>query len=185
MVTEEKYYEYLTRRNKFSFLLRKILYKPIAKEFHGRILDVGCGIGEFLELYKNSYGIDMNCLAVKYCNDKGLKCSLGSAYKIPFKNNFFDGVLCSNVLEHLKRPEIALREFRRVLKKRGKLIIIVPTKSGYKRDKTHVKYWKESDLVDILKRYDFEIKKVTYYPFKINLLRDFYINELRITAIKQ
>lgn len=183
--TNKKYFDYLVKRSKFSFLLRKILYKPLAKEFKGKVLDVGCGLGEFLELYPNSYGIDTNHFAIKYCRSKNLKCFLGSAYKIPFKNNFFDGLLCSNVIEHLNKPKKAIKEFKRVLKGRGKLIIIVPTREGYKRDKTHVKFWSETDLINLLEKFDFKIKKVVYFPLDIKILRDsFYINELRITAIK-
>jgi SAM-dependent methyltransferase len=38
----------------------------------------------------------------------------GSAYDIPFPDQHFDLVICSNVLEHLRYPESALLEFRRV-----------------------------------------------------------------------
>ena len=54
--TDKEYFDYLVNRNNISFLLRKFLYKSLVKEFRGKVLDVGCGIGEFLELYKNSYG---------------------------------------------------------------------------------------------------------------------------------
>jgi ubiquinone/menaquinone biosynthesis C-methylase UbiE len=182
---DRKYYEYLVNRSRLSMILRKMMYRSLAKEFKGKLLDAGCGLGEMLELYRNSYGIDSNKYVVEYCKTKGLNCLVGSAYKIPFKDKTFDTVLCSHLIEHLKSPEKAFKEFRRVLKKNGRLIIIVPTMSGYKRDKTHVRFWVEKDLVNILKKFKFKTNKISYYPFKSGLLRDFYINELRVVAIKR
>lgn len=46
--------------------------------------------------------------------------------KIPVKNSYFDAVLCTEVLEHIPEPTKAINEFRRILKKGGKLIITAP-----------------------------------------------------------
>lgn len=46
--------------------------------------------------------------------------------KIPFSDNFFDGILCTEVLEHVLDLEIVLREFHRVLKPEGILLISIP-----------------------------------------------------------
>ena len=74
---------------------------------------------------------------------------------------------------------------RRVLKKGGNLLIIVPTKKGYKKDPTHVKYWNEKNLVKLLKRFNFKIKKIIYFPFTSKILRHRIVfNELRIVAQK-
>ena len=45
---------------------------------------------------------------------------------LPFDNNSFDVVWCSEVLEHLYFPHIALKEFRRVLRPGGRLLATVP-----------------------------------------------------------
>lgn len=45
---------------------------------------------------------------------------------IPVKNSSFDVVLCTEVLEHIPYPDQALREFARVLKPGGKLILTAP-----------------------------------------------------------
>lgn len=46
--------------------------------------------------------------------------------KLPFKNNSFNLVICSEVMEHIKKEQTALRELVRVLKPGGKLVITVP-----------------------------------------------------------
>jgi len=50
--------------------------------------------------------------------------SLASLYNLPFRANYFDTVLCSEVLEHLDKPEKALSELKRVSNKY--CIICVP-----------------------------------------------------------
>lgn len=46
--------------------------------------------------------------------------------EIPEENNSFDVILCSEVLEHIPRPDLAIKEFSRLLKKNGKLILTAP-----------------------------------------------------------
>ncbi len=45
---------------------------------------------------------------------------------IPVKDDSFDIVLCTEVLEHIPHPELALKEFNRILKENGKLILTAP-----------------------------------------------------------
>jgi SAM-dependent methyltransferase len=51
-------------------------------------------------------------------------------YDIPVKAESFDHVLCTQVLEHLEFPELAFKEFDRVLKPGGTLIVTVPLGQG-------------------------------------------------------
>ena len=84
--TDIKYYNYLKNRSTLNIWVRKnFILKPIVKEFRGKILDVGCGIGEFMQLYSNSYGIENNKHLVNHCRKNGLKVFYGSVFKIPFK----------------------------------------------------------------------------------------------------
>lgn len=183
MKTEDsKYFRYLTSRSVASRFLRKFMYASIIKEFKGRLLDIGCGIGEFLKWYPNSCGIDTNKFLIEYCKERGIKCSYGSAYKIPFKNSTFGTVLCSHLMEHLKTPEKAVKEFRRVLKKGGRLVIIVPTEGGFKRDRTHVKFWNKENIEPFLEKHGFKIRKLSYFPGMLNKYT--WLGEMRIVAVK-
>lgn len=46
--------------------------------------------------------------------------------KIPVKTSSFDNVLCTEVLEHIPYPDLAIKEISRILKKGGKLILTAP-----------------------------------------------------------
>mgnify|MGYP001204078536 CR=1 FL=1 len=50
---------------------------------------------------------------------------------MPFKDNFFDLVVCAWVFEHLKNPQQSLKEIHRVLKPNGKLIFLTPNTLNY------------------------------------------------------
>ena len=46
--------------------------------------------------------------------------------KIPLKDKMFDTVICTGVIEHIQEASVALKEIRRILKNKGRLIISVP-----------------------------------------------------------
>ena len=186
IMKNKEYFEYLKDRSSFSFLFRKYFYKSLIKEFNGKVLDVGCGLGEFLEERPKSSGIDINKHCIDFCKVKGLDVKLGNATKIPYKDKSFDGIFCSCVLEHLKRPELAIKEMRRVLKQNGKMILVVPTECGFKRDNTHVKFWNKENIRELLEKSNFKIEKMFYFPFSFKFFRErIFFNELRIIAIKR
>lgn len=103
-----------------------------------KILDVGCGVGHWNRalstvLPKNTqiFGIDLEDAwiseATKLAVLNGLQdrsfYQKGDALNIPFPDNTFDMVTCQTLLIHLQNPDIALREFIRVLKPNGILLI--------------------------------------------------------------
>lgn len=83
------------------------------KTIKHRILNVGCG--------KQKYGTHFIDLYPQ--RNEVIRCNLETE-KIPFPDNFFDEVYSKNLLEHLKNPNRVLCEMYRVLKKKGKLVII-------------------------------------------------------------
>ena len=107
--------------------------KRLVKNFEGRVLDVGCGNCWTTQLFKESrttehFGIDISDNALKRAEKRGVivrKVNLDRE-PMPFEENFFDLVLCSDIIEHTLYPENVLKEARRVLKKGGGLIVVVP-----------------------------------------------------------
>lgn len=102
------------------------------------VLDVGCGEGFTLnrlrkaDIGKDLIGVDFSKTAVKLGKEHfpSLDLREGNIYKLPFKDNTFDLVICLEVLEHLEDPEKALKELVRVSKKH--CIISVPNEPYFR-----------------------------------------------------
>lgn len=101
-----------------------------------RILDAGCGTGGFSEKlmkFGEVCALDINNVALQYARKKRIyKVIKGSVEKLPFKNNFFDMVVCLDVLYHqkVKSDQRAIYEFFRVLKPEGYLLLRLPAFEG-------------------------------------------------------
>lgn len=92
----------------------------------GKLLDLGCGEKPYKLVYdhlcESSIGID-----VETCKHEQKYVDVfASADQIPFADETFHTVLCTNVLEHVPDMEKAFSEISRVLKKGGHLIISIP-----------------------------------------------------------
>jgi 2-polyprenyl-3-methyl-5-hydroxy-6-metoxy-1,4-benzoquinol methylase len=86
----------------------------------------------------------------------------------------FEGIICSEVLEHIEDDDKAVKEIHRVLKKDGKLFISVPAnpKLWDKSDRWashHRRYTKEC-MMSLLENNGFKIKKGYYWGFPITRL---------------
>ena len=88
----------------------------------GKMLDYGCGNSPYQTLFNgiDYWGID---ISVNEEKDQILKFD---GNKIPFDDDAFNSVLCSEVLEHVPNVESTLSEICRVLKPGGKLLLSVP-----------------------------------------------------------
>ena len=97
----------------------------------GRILDVGCGLGNFLPIARKRgwevYGIEISSWAAQFIKEKlGFEVFNGQLYEADFPSRFFDVVVMWHSLEHISEPAKVLQEARRILKDEGLLVIAVP-----------------------------------------------------------
>ncbi|WP_280300765.1 class I SAM-dependent methyltransferase [Nocardia abscessus] len=97
-----------------------------------RILDVGCGTGEFLRHILHSghrghlVGIDLRPEAVEATNrTRGLHAYRASAEDLPFGDSVFDRAAAKHVLYYLPDPAHALRELRRVTRPGGRVCVSI------------------------------------------------------------
>lgn len=93
----------------------------------GKILDVGCGKGYFVEVCCNAgydaYGIDVSRKAVEAAVARGLPCRAGELSSQSDWHSVFDVVTCFATIEHVPRPHEFLSSIRKVLRPGGWLFI--------------------------------------------------------------
>lgn len=104
-----------------------------------KILEAGCGTGNLAIKIKEKggdvIGLD-NCkeaLEIYKKKDPGAKTILADlTEKLPFPDNYFDKIACNHTLYAISREKqlATLREFYRVLKPRGKVVLVNPIKKG-------------------------------------------------------
>lgn len=125
---EEKHWWYLGMQRITETFLKKI---P-KKHMNLNILDAGCGTGgmiQYLQQYGKVTGIDYSSEALRFCQKRGLKdIYQASIESPPFKDQVFDLVTCFDVLYHegVNDDTRAIKEFHRILKTSGYLLVRVP-----------------------------------------------------------
>lgn len=126
------------------------------------ILDVGVGIGRLLSLIKGAlpgaaletYGMDISESYLRKCIDKGLTVIYSRIEDMPFSDNTFDIVTCTDVLEHVLDLNFCVKKLLDVVRPGGYLIIRVPNRedlspylsSGYPYGYAHLRSFEENSL---------------------------------------
>ncbi len=151
---------YSTKKKPFSSYPEKLI-KYLSMKYdlkkNSKILEMGCGRGEFLneftKLGMSGFGIDLSDYAQKFCENAEIKIADMTKEKIPFPDNSFDVVFSKSFIEHFYYPEEIFKEAYRVLKPSGILISLTPEwkyiyKSFYD-DYTHRTPFTKKSLEDI------------------------------------
>ncbi len=152
------------------------------------VLDAGCGSGRHLRALARLpglkiMGVDRNqndvneavkalrempdALSDDYC----VQCA--DITRLPFADESFDCVICSEVLEHIPEHEAALQELVRVLKPKGALVVSVPRyfsericwliSSAYSSDEGgHIRIYKKKKLQKMLTSRGLKCWKINY-----------------------
>lgn len=154
-----------------SYIINRMAYWGALLK--GKILDAGCGTGILPRLYetKDIFGIDMSYEMLKYY-PTSQKANM-SAEDLIFENEHFNTIFCRSLLHHLPNPEKALSEFRRVIKRGGRVLIWETNKSfiaqiirrltqhGGRFSEYHTAF---NNLPSLVSKY-FEVEKVVYCGF--------------------
>jgi SAM-dependent methyltransferase len=94
----------------------------LAPELAGDLLDVGCGESP----YESYLGHTRSKRKCDYNAARGAVDFVSSAVCLPVKDNSFDAILCTEVLEHVPDPVATWREFHRVLRPHGRVLLSTP-----------------------------------------------------------
>ena len=132
---------------KYAIRTKLTLLKSVTD--FGCHLDVGCGTGEFLNACQQTgfkvAGVEPSELARKQAiNNYSLSVSEDTNLA-QFENAQFDSISLWHVLEHLPNLNNSINEFKRILNKKGKVIIAVPNHKSWDAN-YYREYWAAWDV---------------------------------------
>ncbi|MEO0084859.1 MAG: class I SAM-dependent methyltransferase [candidate division WOR-3 bacterium] len=112
----------------------------------GKLLDIGCGYGVFLQVAKQKgwevFGVELSQSAVKYCQTVyNLNIFNGEIEDSNFPDQFFDVITGWDILEHIPDPPPFLKAIRRLIKKDGILALSLPNIESLVAKFSGSKWW--------------------------------------------
>lgn len=162
----------------------KDIFSLLESKPNDRLLDVGCGVGYYLERLMHStksvnlYGLDCDLESIRYLKSRATGYFLkGDGCAIPYKDDSFDTVLSTSVMEHIEDDKRLIEEMTRVCKNKGQLIISVPSKEGLRsfsklrnlghndpaNPEFHLRIgYSRDELVSLLEKFDIRVEQVRY-----------------------
>lgn len=158
-----------------EIFLKRLLKKPdpydikrwklLMKYFRGgKIIDLGCLDSQIPRLAKQnlscieSWGLDQSQEPLDYLSrhSKGERYVRGNLYDTIFPNEYFNYVVLGEVIEHLERPQDAIKEAMRILEPGGWLAVSTPlgeTEAGEVDRERHLWSFNMGDIIKLLKPY--------------------------------
>ncbi|MFH1826209.1 MAG: class I SAM-dependent methyltransferase [bacterium] len=164
----------LSEINRFKHLIQK----------GGKILDVGCGNGDFLKLCQTRgfavSGVETAAAAAELAKKTNkIDVFTGELPQANFPSDNFDAVTLFHVLEHLPEPALILKEVHRILKNHGLLIIQLPNIDSWQfkifkqrwfglQIPYHLYHFSPETLKQLLKKAGFKNIKINHFSFRCN-----------------
>lgn len=114
---------------------RAIQTRYLGARAPGKLLDIGCGAGDYLALMRTLgwtvEGVEIDPAACRHARQKhGLAVHEGTVESRGYPENSFDAIVMNHVIEHVFDPVALLKECRRIIKPGGHVVVITPnTKS--------------------------------------------------------
>lgn len=177
---------------RFGFLIESLIHlgrirkrKRISQFIKpGKILDIGCGRGLFLDVMCRGgwsvIGTELNKETASYAiKTYGLKIFTGEIIQHKLKAESIDVININQVLEHLKNPHEVIKESHRLLRSGGIIIIAVPDlrslqftvgkENWFLLDiPYHLFHFTEEGLGKLLKKNEFKVKYIKRFSLEIN-----------------
>lgn len=153
----------------YNYLLRRRAVQRKMGKGRRRILELGCGISPMLEASGRTVQTDVSWQALSYLKKMSSKqhtirlvaCDAG---RLPFQEGSFDGIVCSEVLEHIEDDQKVLEEIARVTRTGGELVLTCPIHQrlfGCDDEFVgHYRRYEVSELLQELSRQGFQVSQV-------------------------
>jgi ubiquinone/menaquinone biosynthesis C-methylase UbiE len=154
---------------------KRIILNLVRKHVPGlnlkaRVLDVGCGTGLILEAlhsYCRPIGLDFSHKALLYCRDRKLNLLiLGNVDILPVSAESCDVVLALDLLEHIEDDSALMRDFHRIIKPGGYLMLTVPAHqflwSEHDEALSHYRRYSYLQLLAMIREAGFRPVKTSY-----------------------
>ena len=124
---ERTHWWFRGRRSVYLGLLRHL----VRDERPERVLDLGCGMGGFLEglseLGDRVFPCDVEVESLAECSNRGFDSGVvSSGYALPYQDASFDLVCMFDAIEHIEDDRRAMAEVARVLRPGGRIFVSVP-----------------------------------------------------------
>lgn len=143
----------------FFFIRREIYYflETHSNFLNGKLLDFGCGSKPYEKLFKNS----SNYVGVEVSGNKeNLKSDIYyDGITLPFADNTFDSILCTEVFEHVEQLDDVIIELYRVLKPAGRMIVTTPFMCIEHEMPYDFRRFTFNGLINLMKKNNFKILK--------------------------
>jgi len=168
MYNLENYYWWFQGRKKIILNLLKKFTRNL--NTNTTVLDVGCGTGLILEAL-NSFcrpvGIDFSRKALSYCQNRNLNSLLlADVDHLPIASQSCDILLALDLLEHIPDDHKLLRDFFRILKPGGFLLVTVPAHqflwSEHDEALNHFRRYSFNQILRLVRSAGFEVQKSSY-----------------------
>ena len=193
MELSPKLYHWFVRPRWFNRFYMEHTVKPLLEQFDFRgknILDFGCGVGTSSYLFDPAryIGVDCDDKRVEYAKKifKNYKFYSLQNDKLPIEENSIDYIMIFAGLHHIPSEDLSsiLMEFRRVLKKEGKIIAIEPCLFEHSRFNNEFMNFfdkgeyirNEYNYLKIFQDHDYQTETVKRFT------KGFFYNELLFTA---
>lgn len=187
----EKHYEGYGRNDYLSPITIKRYHELLDKmeSFRktNRLLDVGCGIGYFLEVAKERgwevYGTEFTDRAVEICSQKGIYIQKGALKDASFDLEMFDVITSFEVIEHINNPQEELPLFHQYLRAGGLVYVTTPNFNSLLRYRLksnydvicypeHLSYYTPKTLSRVFKQHGFIKQKVETTGISLSRLKN-------------
>ena len=153
---------------------------------NGRILDVGCGRGWFLEEAKKRgwevYGTEYSTRAIELCEEKGIAMKAGELDASMFEPGYFDVITSFEVIEHINNPHDKMALVAQFLRKGGLFYCTTPNFNSILRHylkadyhvidyPEHLSYYTRKTLNKVLCQHGFRVKRFRSTGISLTAIR--------------